>query len=447
MADTRPPTQQTRTGAVHGGGTPTREQARGLSPARTVLDNGLAILAKEAQTLPAVTINLAVRAGSAWDPADALGVAYFVSRVIDRGTARRSADELAEELDGRGVSLTLHVTRHLLTIACTCLVDDFEAVLGLIGEIAMAPSFPSPEIERRRGEIVTALRQDLDNPGVAAVERLMAILYPDGHPYGRPAKGTLESIERVDRGALTRFHERWFAPGNAALALVGDLSHERMTDAAARVFGRWTGRADATPPLAVPAPATRRTRLVHPMMNKAQADIAYGFTTVARTDPAYYAYWLMNNILGQYAMGGRLGESIRERQGMAYYVFTSLDANAVAGPLFVRAGVNPANVDRALESIDREMAAMAKDGATDRELAESRQFLIGSMPRQLETNTGIANFLQMVEYFGLGLDYDVRLPELLGAVTRDQVHEAARRTIDVDRAAVVIAGPYQDATP
>jgi zinc protease len=131
---------------------------------------------------------------------------------------------------------------------------------------------------------------------------------------------------------------------------------------------------------------------------------------------------------------------------MAYYVFTSLDANVVAGPLFVRAGVNPANVDRALASIDSEMAAMASNGATDRELADSRQFLIGSMPRQLETNTGIANFLQMVEYFGLGLDYDVRLPELLGAVTRDQVHEAARRAIDIYRAAVVIAGPYQDVT-
>jgi zinc protease len=432
---------------VRGGGAPAPERTLGLAPTRTVLDNGLAILAKEAQTLPAVTINLAVRAGSAWDPADAIGVAYFVSRVIDRGTERRSADELAEELDGRGVSLTLHVTRHLLTIACTCLVDDFEAMLGLIGEMAMAPSFPPHEIETRRGEIITALRQDLDNPGVAAVERLMAILYPGGHPYGRPAKGTLESIEWMDRAALARFHARWFAPGNAALALVGDLNPGRMTEAAARVFGGWTGHADSTPPLAMPAPATRRTRLVHPMMNKAQADIAYGFTTVARTDPSYYAYWLMNNILGQYAMGGRLGESIRERQGMAYYVFTSLDANTVAGPLFVRAGVNPANVDRALDSIDREMAKMAKDGVTERELAESRQFLIGSMPRQLETNIGIANFLQMVEYFGLGLDYDIRLPVLLGAVTREQVHEAARRTIDTDRAAVVIAGPYQDATP
>ncbi|HEY7790293.1 MAG TPA: pitrilysin family protein [Vicinamibacterales bacterium] len=416
----------------------------GLQPSRTVLDNGLAILVKEARTMPAVTINLAVRAGSACDPADSVGLAYFVSKTIDRGTERRSVDELAEELDGRGVSLSVNVTRHLLTISCTCLVDDFEAVLGLVGEIAMAPSFPPSEVETRRGEMVTAIRQDQDNPGVVAVEQLMATLYPNGHPYGRPAKGTVEGVGQLTRGDLARFHARWCAPGNAVLVAVGDVEAARMTDAASRVFAGWRGAADPAPMVAEPAPLTRRTRRVRPMMNKAQADIAYGFTTIARRDPAYDAYWLMNNILGQYAMGGRLGESIRERQGMAYYVFSSFDANVVAGPLFVRAGVNPANVDRAIESIDREMTAMAGKGVTDRELAESKQFLIGSMPRQLETNTGIASFLQMVEYFGLGLDYDVRLPELLRAVTRDEVDAAARRTLDADRAAVVIAGPYQD---
>src|SRR4029450_3924189 len=129
------------------------------------------------------------------------------------------------------------------------------------------------------------------------------------------------------------------------------------------------------------------------MMNKAQVDIAYGFITILRSDPRYYAYSLMNNVLGQYSLGGRLGDSIRERQGMAYYVFSALDANVIPGPLMIRAGVNPSNVDRALASIDEEVARMATEGPTDRELAESRQFLIGSLPRRLETNVGIAHFL------------------------------------------------------
>jgi zinc protease len=150
----------------------------------------------------------------------------------------------------------------------------------------------------------------------------------------------------------------------------------------------------------------------------------------------------MNNILGQYALGGRLGDSIRERQGMAYYVFSALDANVIPGPLMVRAGVSPANVDRAIASIDEELATLSAEGPTDREITESRQYLIWSMPRTLETNIGIANFLQTAEFFGLGTDYDLRVPGLLQAVTRDEVHEAARRTLDPQKAAVVIAGPY-----
>jgi zinc protease len=187
-----------------------------------------------------------------------------------------------------------------------------------------------------------------------------------------------------------------------------------------------------------------RQRIVIPMMNKAQADIAYGFTAIARRDPAYYAFWLMNNVFGQYAIGGRLGDSIRERQGMAYYVSSSLDANIAEGPLSIRAGVGPGNVDRAIASIDEEIVSVVRDGVTQKELDDSRRYLIGSIPRALETNAAIANFLQTEEVFGLGLDYDARLPDLLTAVTLDEVNAAARRILDPDRATMVIAGPYEE---
>jgi zinc protease len=178
------------------------------------------------------------------------------------------------------------------------------------------------------------------------------------------------------------------------------------------------------------------------MMNKSQADIAYGFTAVKRHDPDYYACWLMNNAFGQFAIGGRLGDSIREKQGMAYYVSSSLDANVAEGPLAIRAGVAGANVERAIASIDEEIRKLAADGLSAQELEESKQFLIGSMPRALETNIGIANFLQSEEFFGLGLDYDLQLPGRLSAVTLDAANAAARRLLDVDRATVVVAGPY-----
>jgi zinc protease len=308
----------------------------------------------------------------------------------------------------------------------------------------MHPLLPEDEIARRKGEVVTAIRQDEDNPAVRATESLMALLYPDGHPYGRPTKGTIEVVESLTRERLLRLHADRFAPGELTAVVVGDVEVERARDLVERAFGSWRKPRPAPVPLASPEPARGRRRLVIPMMNKAQTDIAYGFTTIRRADPAYEALRLMNNVLGQYALGGRLGDSIRERQGMAYYVSSAADPNVVEGPLLVRAGVSPANVDRAVASIDEELTRLVRDGVTAGELDDSRRYLIGSMPRALETNAAIATFLQNAEFFGLGTDYDLRMPALLRAVTLDDVNEVARRVIDPSRAALVIAGPYEE---
>jgi len=414
----------------------------GLAPVRQLLDNGVVVLAKEARTTPAVTIHASLQAGGIYEPAGTPGLSFFLSRVIDRGTLTRTADQIAVDLDQRGVTLNVNVTRHVLSLTCACLVEDFDVVLQLIADIIRHPSLPDAEITTRRGEIVTMIRQDEDNPGVMATEGLLAMLYPDGHPYGRRAKGDIEVVEAITRDDLVRLHHERMAPSGMSLVIVGDVTPQRAIAAAEEAFGTWSA---APPPrLDLPrvVPAARRQERVIRMMNKAQADIAYGFTTIARNDPAYYAYLLMNNVLGQYGLGGRLGDSIRERQGMAYYVFSAFDANIVEGPLMVRAGVNPANVDRAIASIDAEVAAMAANGVTEKELADAKQYLIGSMPRNLETNAGIASFLQTIEFFQLGLDYDLRLPGLLSAVTRDEVHEAAQRSLSAERASLVIAGPY-----
>jgi zinc protease len=420
---------------------------RGLAPVRHVLDNGAVVIAKEARTIPAVTINASVKAGSVYESDEELGVSQLVSRVLDRGTARRSAEQITSELDGRGVTLIVRVTRHALSLVCTCLSDDFDAVLDVIGDVITAPAFPEEEVVKRRGELLASIRQDDDNPAATATQELLGLLYPGGHPYGRPAKGRTGTVERLDRAALARFHEARFAPSTLSLVLAGDLDGQRAQEAADGVFGPWRARPQPEPTLPHAPAVTSRREVVVPMMNKSQVDIAYGFTTISRTDPAYHAYELFNNALGQYGIGGRLGDSIRERQGMAYYAFSVLDAGLLEGPLIIRAGVNPGNVERAIASIDAEVARMARDGLAEQELADCKRYLIGSMPRTLETNSGIAAFLQTAEFFGLGLDYDLRVPGYLQAVTLEQANAAACQALAVDRAAVAVAGPYLKGAP
>jgi zinc protease len=413
-----------------------------LNPVRTRLDNGATLLVKQTTTTPAVAVTLSLRAGSIADPPGLEGMTWLLSRVIDRGTATRSAADIAEALDSRGITLTILVTRHGFSLGCRCLAEDFAAVLALLGDIVMAPSLPEDEIATRKGEIITSIRQDEDNPAIRATEALMAQLYPGGHPYGRRTKGSIDVVERLTRAELLALHAERFAHSELTAVIVGDVDPAQAQAVTTRVFGGW--QKPAPPPLPVPpvVAATERRRLVIPMMNKSQADIAYGFTTITRRDPSYYAFWLMNVAFGQYAIGGRLGDSIRER-GMAYYVSSSLDANVGPGPLAIRAGVSPANVDRAVASIDEEIVRLVRDGLTPQELDDTRRYLIGSIPRSLETNAAIANFLQVEEFFGLGLDYDAELPGLLNAVTLDQVNAAARGALSPDRATVVIAGPYR----
>jgi zinc protease len=414
---------------------------RGLSPVRAALDNGAVVLVPQTAIAPAVTINAAFRAGGVYESAGHPGLAFLTGRLVDRGTERRTADVIAEELDDLGVALRVTGSRHLLTLSCTCLAEDFDAVLAVIMDVGRRAVFPEAEIAKRRGESVTAIRQDDDNPAIRAGDAMSRLLYGVDHPYGRPAKGTVQDLESFTRADLVGFYGERFRPATLSLAIVGDVVPENAIARARLELDDWTG--GVVPEAAIPPPQTAsgRREIRIDMPGKSQADIAYGFVAIRRLDPRYYAYWMMNHILGQYGLGGRLGDNIRERQGMAYYAFSSFDASVGDGPLMIRAGVDPANVGRAVDAIDFEVRRMGTEGPTAEEVDDTRRYLIGSIPRMLETNASIAVFLQTSEQFGLGMDFDRRLPEHLRAVTLEQVRAAAAGVLDPDQAAIAIAGP------
>jgi zinc protease len=422
-----------------------------LNPFRVTLDNGVTIIAKSNHTTPAVSTLVGVRVGAYNDPPDRDGTAALCARVLDRGTSKRTADAIADELDGRGASLSVIAGRHQTALAATCLSDDFPAVLSLVADVARHPAFADEEIATRRDMLITSIRQEQDNPASVAADVFAKALYGD-HPYGRKVRGTIPALEAVRRQDLVRFYQRGFDPSGITVVVVGDIEQEAVVDSVSKLFGDWSPFAKATgdkPALNVPdpvQPAERRLVSV-PMMNKAQADVAYGFLGVQRADPDYTAISVMNNALGQYAIGGRLGDNIREKQGMAYYVFSSLDATFGRGPFSIRAGVSAANVEKTIASIDAELAAVLAQGFTPQEIDESKSYMIGALPRQLETNAAIASFLLTVETFGLGLDYDQRLPGLIGAVTKDAADAAARRLFDPAKATIAVAGPWQPPNP
>lgn len=412
--------------------------------ARRTLASGAAVVARRNTMTPAVTFMLAFDAGSAFDPPGLPGVAALTARMIDRGTGDMRAEDLAEAIENRGASVDVTSNRQCLAFTATCLVDDFDPMLELVARMARLPAFPADQLELRRHETLTRIAQDAENTSALANARFFERLYGDGHPYAHAPRGTAESIARLTRADLASFHRARVRPSRLAVAVVGDLDEQQACDRVERALGSWRPEGEdaksAREALPAPAPPAARDLSMMAVPGKSQTDIAYGFLGPGRLDPGFYAFWVMNTILGQYGMGGRLGENIREQQGMAYYAYSSYDAHRVPGPLLVRAGVDPANVERTVAAIDLEVARIASDGVTDEERVNAVRYMSGSIPRMLETNAGIAQFLITVEQFGLGDDFDRRLPGLLAAVTRDDA-SAAASALDPARAVIAIAGP------
>ena len=409
---------------------------------RFVLDNGVTLVTRRSRMTPAVSFSVTVAAGAVDDPPEAAGAMRLLGLLLDRGTETRTADDIADALDGRGVSLTTAVSRQLTTLSSTCLASDFDEVFALVGDIVRRPVFPDHQLAARKREAITELHQDDDNPSARAGEAFMSLLYPDGHPYGRPVKGTAATIATITRDHLAGLHARRFGPQGAVAVVVGDIDESHAAAVVSRAIGDWRTAARAAADVPPPPVAHARRQAVVTMADKPQADVTYGFIALRRDDPRYYACLLMNHVLGEYSLGGRLGDNIRERQGLAYYVSSTLDAGLIEGPLVIRAGVSGDHVDRTIAAIDDEVRRMASSGVTAEELEASRRYLVGALPRSFETNATAADFLRDAEVFRLGEDFDRRFPDLLRAVTLDEVNAEARRVLEADRAAVAVAGPY-----
>ena len=273
-----------------------------LDPVRHVLANGAVVIAQRNPAIPAVSMAAAVAAGG-YDDADGHeGTAALVARVLDRGTETRTAAAIADDLDGRGAALSVSAGRHHVTVTATCLAEDAAPVLAVVADVLRSPVFPDGDVASRKAELITSIRQEEDDPASVAVDRLVRELYA-GHPYARRVRGTVGTVESLQRADLVAFHRSRFDPATLTLVLVGSLPAEQMVALAASSLDGWrgTGTSPAAGVPDGPAVATRREVRVS-MPGKAQADVAYGFVGVRRSDPGFLAAWVMNNALGQHAL-------------------------------------------------------------------------------------------------------------------------------------------------
>jgi len=406
---------------------------------RQTLPNGVTVLARENWSAPSIVVEGYLQAGNLDEPAELTGVASYAAGMLSRGTRRRSFAEINEIVEAVGASMGFSADRHITGFSAKSLAEDLDLVLDVLADELRRPVFPEDHVEKLRGLRLTAIAERENDTRQMAGLMFRDLMY-GAHPLGRNMLGSRQSNTTIARDDLVAFYETYYRPAGMVVALVGALPAEEAVAKVAAAFGDWAGERPARaalPPVAWPE-AMREGRV--PMPDKTQSDIILGWPAMRRLDPDFDAARLANTVLGVFGMMGRLGANVRERQGMAYYAFSRLQADRDPGIWLATAGVNPANVGRAIDAVMAEVQRLCDEPVPAAELEDSKRYLIGSLPLRLETNDGVASTLVDLEWQALGLDYLLDYVARIDALTATEVQAVTGKYLRCPHVAA-IAGP------
>lgn len=427
----------------------TTQIATGVTPAVSPavrdlrLPNGMRVLLQESRSAPFVVIHGNIMAGPVFDPPGKAGLASFTAEMLSRGTQQRSWEEIQESLDFVAAQLGFGTGQQVATVSGQSLKDDLPLLLEMTAEQLMLPSFPQSEIEKVRTEMLAAqARRDEDTFEVAQKE-LFARLYPVGHPLHESPLGDRASVTSITRGDLLAFHGKWYRPENTILSIIGDFDVAQVAKLVEQAFGEWKRLGEPARPELPQVPVPSKAEVVPvPIPNKTQTDIALGFPGISRRDPDYYPADLMNYLLGR-GFVSRLNLRIREEMGAAYYVMSSFYAYYGPGPWALHMGIHPDRVDASIAAAVEEMKRLQEAAPSEEELKLWKDYVEGTVARQMETYSGIAQSLVSAAFYDLGLDFPYRYPKILREITPTQVQEAAKKHLHPEGYLAVIAGPVQ----
>ena len=405
--------------------------------------NGITILVRPNPSAPVVMLEGALRAGSVDEPANLTGLASFTASLVSRGSASYDFDRFNEAVESVGASVSAGGGTHVTNFGSESLVEDFPLMVEILADILQRPTFPTEHIERVRNQRLVRLQEREQSTRSVSYRRFNEMIYGD-HPYGPPTSGYIETVQEINRDHVARFHQDHYRPNQAIVVVSGDVEPEAVVALLESHFGDWPSAVEPPPPANTIPPVTGANgvqRKAFPMPGKVQSDVVIGCLAISRNHPDFHAVQVANNILGQFGMMGRLGENVRERQGLAYYSYSALDADIGIGPWVAFAGVNPQNVDQAIDSILHEFERLGQQPVTDEELSDSIANMTGTLPLRLETNDGVASILLNMEWFGLGLDYLQTYQDRIRSITKEDVQRVAAQYLRTDAYTLVTAGP------
>ncbi len=402
------------------------------------LRDGLPVILAESHKLPLVRLDLIVKTGSSANGKDKAGLAALVADMLDEGTKKRTATQIADELAQLGATLGTSASWDATAVSLSVLAENLDRALPVWADVLLDPIFAEADLARVADNLVSGLAKRKDYPPVVARQVYARALWGDAHPYAWPIMGTPASIEKLSRGDLKRFYDTFYAPNNAVLAVAGDITEKQLR---AKIEPLLAGfKAKRIPQVKLPKvalPDNPRIVLVD-KPNAPQSSIRIGLPGIARKDPDYYRALVTNEILG--GTFKRLAMNLRETKGWSYGVGSQFDARRVAGPWTVSGEFVAAHTADAVEEILKEIERLRSQDVTDKELSETKNEIIGAFPARFATAGQLASQMAALAVYDLPPSELDKFTAKIAAVDKAQVRQMARKYFRPDNLLIVVVG-------
>ena len=391
---------------------------------RTVLDNGIVVLAAENPAADIIAARIFLRAGSRWVEPEQAGLCHLLSAVMTKGTDRLSSLEIAERVESVGARLSTDTTTDYFLVSLKTVSSDFEEILELAAELMRSPTFPEAEVELERRIAISAIRSQQEQPFAIAFEQLRHAMYQE-HTYAFSPLGTEATMSNLTRNDLEQFHKTYFRPDNVVISVAGRIATEDAIALIDRIFGDWKAPETPLPTLSLPTITPYPKSTLKPQETQ-QSVIMLGYLAPAVKEADYAALKLLNTYLGN-GLSSRLFVELREKRGLAYDVSALYATRLDAAQFVVYMGTAPENTATAFDGLRTEVDRLANIELSEEELQACKNKMLGQYALGKQTNSQIAQVVGWYETLGLGVKFDEQFQAEIAAVTATEAREAAQK--------------------
>src|ERR1700682_5480251 len=362
---------------------------------RAVLPNGLTVITEEMQHIRSVSIGIWMKTGSRDEDLQWNGISHFVEHMVFKGTQHRSAEEIARQVDSIGGNIDAFTAKECVSFSVKVLDEHLPIALDVLSDLVLNPVFDAQDITRERGVILEEIKMDEDNPDYLVNEIFTQNFWKD-HPLGKPILGTKETVKRFERQAVLDAYAPRFAPGNIIVSAAGNLDHDRFVELVSKHFEHMKPLKNgfhSSAPKVVSRIILRNKKALE------QVQLCIGVPSNPIAHEKRHAGYILNTLLGG-GMSSRLFQNIRERQGLAYSIYSDLNPYRDTGSMCVYAGTSRESAIKVVESVIAEFRALKSKPVPDEELRRSKDQLKGSLMLSLESSTArMSNLARQEMYF------------------------------------------------